>query len=253
MAYADLILSDAPVAYYRLGESAGTQATDSSGNALHGVYTAGYTLAQTGALSGDSDTAIVLNGSTGYIDLDYKIGLALDGAVGTTVEAWVKVTDFTGDMAILSFRIDGTNTGLDFLIRSVQTIRAAGRSQIADSYQTKEIAFTTAGVWRHVVGILDYANDQIKIYIDGIVKLSEAVTFGSSTFVLGTPTQEDRIGASPAGSTFFKGAVDEIAVYDFVLSPAQISAHYATGKELCTNRAVRSPKTGLYSIHHLGI
>lgn len=38
MGYADEILADSPLVYWRLGESSGTAVTDSSGNGRDGFY-----------------------------------------------------------------------------------------------------------------------------------------------------------------------------------------------------------------------
>ena len=69
-AYSEYIQALGPMGYWRLNESAGTTATDSSVNARNGTYTGGFTLSQTGALVpyGDSDNAVLFNGSTGFVD-----------------------------------------------------------------------------------------------------------------------------------------------------------------------------------------
>src|SRR6185369_12380878 len=54
--YAAAVLADAPRAYWRLGETAGTIALDAAG-ADPGTYTGGVTLRQPGALPADVDTA----------------------------------------------------------------------------------------------------------------------------------------------------------------------------------------------------
>src|SRR5437588_9336107 len=52
------------VSYWRLGESSGTSACDGFGSSA-GTYSGGVTLGSVGALSGDPDTAIPLDGATG--------------------------------------------------------------------------------------------------------------------------------------------------------------------------------------------
>jgi hypothetical protein len=48
------------------------------------------------------------------------------------------------------------------------------------------------------------------------------MTIGSS---LGGPSQ---IGANPSGN-FWQGGIDELAVYDYVLTADQIASHHAAG------------------------
>ena len=51
------MLADHPLTYYKLAETSGTSAAGSSGNNLNGTYEGGYTLGQTGPISGNPDTA----------------------------------------------------------------------------------------------------------------------------------------------------------------------------------------------------
>jgi len=51
--YRATVLADTPLAYWRLGETTGTVAHDETGNGHDGTYIGGYTLGQTGALTGD--------------------------------------------------------------------------------------------------------------------------------------------------------------------------------------------------------
>ena len=55
--YSTTILGQSPVAYYRLGESSGNVAYDSSGNFNNGTFGSGITLGAAGALGSDTNTA----------------------------------------------------------------------------------------------------------------------------------------------------------------------------------------------------
>src|SRR5207248_6422076 len=86
-AYAASITATAGlVSYWRLGESAGTSACDSYG-ANAGAYQGGYTLGAVGAISGDPDTAVNLDGSSGTVSVPHSA--SLDVGDDFTVEAWV--------------------------------------------------------------------------------------------------------------------------------------------------------------------
>src|SRR5437764_12574243 len=73
------------VSYWRLGESSGTAACDSWGSNA-GTYQGGYTLGRLGALAGDSNTAVALDGSTGQLSVPHST--SLDVGDTFTVEAW---------------------------------------------------------------------------------------------------------------------------------------------------------------------
>ena len=76
------------LAYWRLGESSGTTAVDELG-AHNGTYVGGHTLGVPGALQGDANTAVGLDGSSGQVQLP-----SLGTASNWTVEGW---TDLNAD------------------------------------------------------------------------------------------------------------------------------------------------------------
>ena len=101
--------------WLRLGDSSGTTATDSSGNGNDGSYEGTYTLSQTGLVTGDSDTAVLL-GSDGKVNLGdittfenagtagYTIREAFkptsDYGAGTAREVWLSATDSTDGLEV---------------------------------------------------------------------------------------------------------------------------------------------------------
>src|SRR6266567_2362739 len=92
--YSTTVLADAPVGYFRLDQASGTTANDSSGNGFNATYSgSGITYSQAGALAGDSDTAILFNGTSGKITCPG--GLSAVGYGQITVEAWVKLPNNT--------------------------------------------------------------------------------------------------------------------------------------------------------------
>src|SRR5687767_7829365 len=83
--YSSEVLADSPLGYWRLGESAGPLASDSSGNGLNGTYS-GPGLGAPGAIDGDSDTAATFDGDD-YVNLPTYAGL--EPAL-VSAEAWVQ-------------------------------------------------------------------------------------------------------------------------------------------------------------------
>src|SRR4051812_32689998 len=63
--YRDTVMADSPQAYWRLGDSGGS-AADETGHGNTGTFaSSGVTTGASGAIAGDSDTAVTLNGSSG--------------------------------------------------------------------------------------------------------------------------------------------------------------------------------------------
>ena len=120
-AYPAAIIADNPAGYWRLGEASGSSALDSSANLLDGSYIGCPRLAQPGALSGDSDTAVGFNGSSQYAQVPYSAAL---NPAAFTVEAWAKVTGGAGTYRSIVTSRDITGGGH----RVGYTIYAAGNN-----------------------------------------------------------------------------------------------------------------------------
>jgi hypothetical protein len=104
--YSSIVLGDGPAAYWRLGETSGATMSDSGTNGNNGTYTGGYTLGQSGPIQGDTDTAVLFNGSSGYGLAPNSTSLSITGAL--TLEAWVKLNSTAGLQHILN-KGDGLN------------------------------------------------------------------------------------------------------------------------------------------------
>ncbi|MGC9238014.1 MAG: hypothetical protein ACP5GF_14190, partial [Thiomonas sp.] len=84
--YADIVLSDSPVAYWPLNETSGTTAHDLSGNGLNGTIESGVTIGESQGIP-RAPGSFLFNGSSGYIDVPAS-SLLCPLSEGT-VEAWV--------------------------------------------------------------------------------------------------------------------------------------------------------------------
>ncbi len=73
--YSATVLQDSPLAYWRLGETSGTTAADSSGANRSGSYLASPSLNQPGALVGDTNRSVGFNGSSQYVNVPYLAAL----------------------------------------------------------------------------------------------------------------------------------------------------------------------------------
>jgi hypothetical protein len=90
------------------------------------------------------------------------------------------------------------------------------------------------GVRFHAVAVLDHCT--FKLYLDGAQAASAAgvgrlIGHGGDVGIGG---QNDDCGYDDRGDAsgdkfFFKGVIDEVAVYNGLLTDAQVAAHHATG------------------------
>jgi RHS repeat-associated protein len=225
--YSSIVLGDGPAAYWRLGETSGTTMTDSGPNANNGTYTGGYTLGQPGSLSGDSDTAVLFNGSSGYGLAPNSTSLSITGQL--TLEAWIKLNSTAGLQHILN-KGDGLNVsnsawelGYAASVPGFYFGTFIGDNNYA-AYATKVSLVT--GQWYHVVGTRT-AGGALAIYVNGTLAAT-----GTDT---GAPTNNVPPGVAVSasgdgsGREPFNGTIDEAAVYSVALTATQVSNHYYAG------------------------
>jgi hypothetical protein len=77
------------------------------------------------------------------------------------------------------------------------------------------------GTWKHVVYVIDTSNTQ-RVYVDTVLNSTATETSGSGSTV-------GAIGSTGSG-TWFNGVVDDVRVYNRVLSTAEITELYNMGK-----------------------
>lgn len=212
--YVGEVLADSPKAYYRLNESSGTVATDSSGNGHNGEYLGAPTFSQTDPITDEQDGAVSFDGVDDRISLPSVVSPA---TTSFSLEAWVKTpaADETGyrfifghfewQLYVASAPFD--NDGKVYLFRDGVAMVASAVS-VADNQ------------WYHVVAT--YNGTTARIYLNGSLSNSANITLpvSQSSFFIGADYNGSR--------NFYKGAIDEAAVYDSTLSATRISAHYNT-------------------------
>jgi hypothetical protein len=231
-AYNEEVLDDAPVAYYRLGESSGTTMTDSSGNGRNGTYpvSAGVTLGASGLLGSGSNTAVSLNSSSGGTRLD--CGFATDYTSACTLEAIINV-DVSQPKAFpliigkVEYYASAVGRFPVALVYDAATDKLNLRLSKGDDYLLDLDLRSNAGIGggTHHIAAVYRANGQCEIWVDGVMQASSTINFTVST-----TTQNWVIGAAHeagggVGNTGLKGVVDEVAIYNKALSSSRIQAH----------------------------
>jgi len=193
--------------------------------------------------------AAVFDGVNDYAEAAANTSLSIGGQ-SWTVSTWIKTSTVNSSIMSVLTRNSGGNalsqlyldeTGFaTFLLRSDNGVML----KLSD---TKEIR---DGAWHLLTGILDRGNRVMRIYVDGqergVIAASDlnTITDISSTLV---------VGAAKSGttySTYFKGQIDETAVYKRALLGDEVSEMFIAGTTLDriaptkpTVNAVASPTT----------
>ncbi|MCP4675903.1 MAG: LamG domain-containing protein, partial [Deltaproteobacteria bacterium] len=111
---------------------------------------------------------------------------------------------------------------------NLSEVVVGGRSNEVEDWQTYATTGNRVAVgnWYYVVGVIDYAGDLIKIYINGAFEGEGTVNFSQSTTPATTATNS-AIGAQDDGSDdFFNGTIDEVRISDLARTPSWIAAQY---------------------------
>ena len=217
---------------YHFAAGTSVSLVDSTVNARNGVAIGGPA-----AITGQIDGGIGFNGTSQGVNLgDGTFNVAMSGASGITLEAWAYFNSFNGSAGIIIlFYQSGTAVGGKFIFSVGSTVQIGGRSTSTDAFQFLNAASGIGtGTWAYVVGVLDFGpgGGSITIYVNGAVSASGSATFGSSTYVPGSPTAGffDAAGASQnAGGSltnYLNGEMDELRLSAAVRSSSYITASY---------------------------
>ena len=98
--YSSAVLANAPWTYWRLGDKSGTTAADASPNARAGTYGGGVGLVKVGALTGDKNASVSLDGNNDDV---YRKGIGGFPTTAVSAELWLKTSDATKEAGIVSY------------------------------------------------------------------------------------------------------------------------------------------------------
>jgi len=227
-----------PYAEYKFDENTGTTAYDSSGNGNNG------TLHNTAVFApGKLGSAIYFDGSTAGNDTHVQLP---DGAFNSlsqgTVSAWFKsnldssASDFQN---ILVLYETGGGTFWEFAYQvSTNTIEIYADGSGCSTQTGSFTGPKTAAGWHHVAFTVDGSTN--KVYVDGIEStrtggsasntcfFDNYASFGTENYAIGCYN----FGAAPAcnADEMWRGYIDNVRIYDYARTPAQIAWEYNRGK-----------------------
>ena len=226
--YPETVSADGPIAYWQLDEPSGTVAIDQR-NTFPGTVSGPCTRSATGL-----DTAIAFDGNDETsCQIDVGDVMTFAGTAAFSIEAW-----FVHPAGIRPFqhifererRNGGPNDGYGLVVqdgvlpRTVFLERVVFNNQIVSSPELPIMDDTL----HHVVGTFD--GTELRIFLDGV----DGGAFPDTRPIGPTPGAHAMIGVGPdpgdSGGNAFHGVLDEVAIYDRALSPAQVAHHHEVGQ-----------------------
>ncbi|MBZ5556722.1 MAG: IPT/TIG domain-containing protein [Acidobacteriia bacterium] len=213
--YVPRVLADAPVAYWTFddAEGGGRTVQDLTGHGLSAALIGGTFVTDRGSLSLDGSNGFAIVGASPRFSLTRALSLEL--WLGTTSEQGRLVGTVSGAVAL-----DMAAGGFVELRMLGQTLRSA--TAINDGEQHMVNATWTGSV--------------AALYIDGV--------FDAQMPLVGTlPSSAGGVmmGADSTVSDFYAGLLDDVVVFDYALTPAQIADRFLW------DNGEQSPTSGVFS------
>ena len=173
------------------------------------------------AAAGDTDTALVVNGSSQYVAATSDAA-TFDIANAISIEAWIYPTG-----ASCTGNIVGKATSY-FLYCSSGILNYAMGGASSWSGVSTGIKIPT-NEWHHIALTRAASTATAKIYFNGnLLYTGTADGAGSSGLTNSNSPNLFNIGARNGGATFFAGSIDEVRLYNSEISEAQIKSDMST-------------------------
>jgi hypothetical protein len=195
-------------------------ANDSSGNGNDATLYNGPTYA-----AGQIGQAISLDGVDDYVDCGYDATLNIKDAV--TISTWINVTTGGRDQKVGGNQ-DNSTGGYKMGVYSDNKVEFEVRNPLNQSTLNRSVGGGTAltpGTWYHVAGVYSDQGNYIRTYVNG--KLDRELV---TTALLKLSAGPLRLGREPfSQGSFFSGKLDDVRVYNYALSPAEIMSLAGAG------------------------
>ena len=206
------------VGWWKLDETTGFTAADSSGNQNDGTLT---------NMSGNEWTTGILGGALEFDGYNDYVDLPIDSVIGSltdcTISTWVNWSGQGSDwQRIWDFGTGQTyNMYLTPNTNSNRLCFAITLDSWFDEDQTASSEELTTG-WHHIAVVIDPDNNKHTLYFDGEVE-AENTSARYTPSDLGN-TNQNWLGRSQyIADPYFDGLLDEVRIYNRVLEPADIA------------------------------
>ncbi|MEM4662466.1 MAG: LamG domain-containing protein [Candidatus Diapherotrites archaeon] len=183
-------------------------ANDATGNGNNGTLMNGATF-DTGYIG----NALKLDGVNDYVSVPFSTSLDFTApGQDFSAEAWVKAEE-GGAIDVIYTQEDGGGYDGRYWLRISSDNRV--QSNIGGTVTQTAPNVITRGNWHHVAVTFDKSDSSqegtVKIFVDGVEKVSSTRTFEPST-------GNYRIGVGNTGSNPFKGLIDEVRIWNKALA-----------------------------------
>lgn len=238
-AYDTAVLADGPVAYWPCNDvSGGTLA-----NLAVGTPAGAYVGNPTATVLPNGDPAAAFNGVDQYAEIADSNAFSVVTTGRLTIEAWMRPdtlqfphSESTGYVHWMGKGVSGQH---EWVLRMYSFTNDEARPNRISGYAFNLSGGLGAGSyfqdavlvgeWIHVAVVINtadvspsYSTGYTKMFKNGVLRDQDALL--DFTIVPANGTAPVRIGTRDFGS-WFQGAVGKVAIYNYELTPAQLTAH----------------------------
>ena len=210
------------IAHWKLDETSGFTAYDSSGNGNTGTLVNGPTWT-----AGKIDGGLSFDGIDDNVNFGTPSDLLMSSNTIFSISLWLKINSkIPGQFPILAgtrtstrgywFELNPSSNMLYFITRDNSFHKAGiSYSEISDKN------------WYFVTGVFGGTGaDQQKIYLDGVLKNSTEGSYNA-------PTSNFYIGYNQNDNDYFNGSIDDVRIYNRALNSTEILQLYNQGMTDC--------------------
>jgi len=203
-----------PVAEWKFEEGVGTTAYDSSGNNNNGIISSA--LWQTGKIG----KGLNFNGTNATVNLGQITSLNTAGSL----EFWFKYRPNGSTYERILSVFDDSNNEFRILLdnsipRKIYWIHK--KNGVTTGYQGTDF---NNSLWHHVAYVSDIGTSISKMYLDGINIYSTTGNVQAYNY-----SANWHLGSSTGTNYWFPGTIDQVRVYNYARTPAQIAYDYNQG------------------------
>lgn len=203
------------IAHWKLDETSGTVALDSSTAGNDATYVGSPTLGVGGAFPTETLFGIELDGATQSVTSGASL---LNNLTQFTIGGWVRPDSTVPDKSIFG-QNDLIELGIDYANNQIELWTNAGGSISATYY-------LPPGKWSHVLATGD--GTALRVYVNGV----EIAAGGSATSSYGSNASVFKIGEGVLDSTgdYYDGRLDDVIVYGRAVCAEEARGLYKGGR-----------------------
>ncbi len=218
-------------AYYKLDESSGTNATDSSGNNRHGTLT---NMGGTEWGAGILNNGLTFDGGNDFVNLGNIANF--ERTEEFSFDFWFKTSNSSAIFMLSRQLNTGTFRGWNIFIEGGKIKTAL----INDNGAINRLFVETDGtyndnIWRHAAITYDGLSSAsgLLIYVDGSLVAQSTLTDALSGSI--TNGANAQISGRDGANVVFNGEIDEVGIYNFTLNLGNITILYELNRTNITS------------------